>query len=462
MIRRVTEPFSPASQPLMTRQSYRHELLTVMLFPIAMSLVEGGVITVLATRLFNVGDIAFATIFAAPMFANLTSFFWTKLSKKRRKIRMISILQCCLLFCLIGIACLPINPTGALLLVLLVVLSRCCMAGFATLRSTVWRQNYPKRLRAQITSKFVLITSLMIALGPVPVYFLLDQKPEWYRYLYISLALLGAVGVWSYSKIRLRQEKELINFEKAEANDNSLPSTSFIAVLKNDRFFRWYMVWQFFAGLGNMIGEIAIIALILKWTAHLTNTDGSSICGAYLIPILLSTTIPMIVAVMTLPLWARYMDRVHITQFRTRHAFTWVFAQFGYWIVGYLGIWQLVTIPRIIQGLARSGGLLAWNLGHNDFADRRLVTVYMGIHVTLTGVRGFFGPYLGMLLFAGWSSNGFLSFLPEFDGIGYHIFLLTTFFCLVAQLGFFSLHRMVKRQLASAQPQPKQEKVSTS
>ena len=438
----MTEPLSVKAQPYMSRQSYRHELVTVALFPLGIALVEGSVITVLAKRVFDVGPMAFATMMAAPMFANLTSFFWTRLAKGKPKVRMIASLQSMLLLCLIGIAFLPTNDLGKLLLVSLVVLSRCCLAGIATLRSTVWRQNYPRRSRARITSKLVLLTSLGLAFGPLIVYYLMRSNDMLFRPLYIAVALIASVGVFAYSRIRLRTEKQLLNHERGitqseSADDPDLPKATFVSVLRNDKFFRQYMIWQFFAGVGNMIGETAIIALIISWTAK----------EHAFVPVLFNATIPMAFAMLTLPMWAKYMDKVHITKFRTRHAFTWVAAQLGYWIVGCIGMWQLAAIPRMIQGLARSGGTLAWNLGHNDFADRRLVTIYMGIHVTLTGVRGFFCSYLAMLLINGWSDISFLpTWFPKFEGINHHVFLITTAFCITAQLGFFSLHRMFERK----------------
>ncbi|QDU35357.1 Major Facilitator Superfamily protein [Poriferisphaera corsica] len=440
---------SPSAQPYMSRQSYRHELVTVMLLPLAISLVEGSVITVLAKRVFDVGPFAFATMMAAPMFANLTSFMWASAAKGKRKVRFIAGLQGLLLLCLVGIAFLPISAGGAFALVGLTVLSRCCLAGVATLRSTVWRQNYPRRSRARITSKLVLITSLVLALGPLPVYYLLDGNPMRFRWLFVGVAVIGGLGVLSYSRIRLRTERQLLAQERRgrdEDDADGLQRTGFVSVLRNDRFFRHYMTWQFCAGVGNMVGETAIIALIIKWT----------VVQPTYVPILLNATVPMLMATLTLPMWAKYMDRVHITTFRTRHAFTWILAQFGYWVVGVMvamgsGMWWLVVLPRIMQGLARSGGLLAWNLGHNDFADKRLVTTYMGIHVTLTGVRGFFASYLAILLLEGWNDLPWVSgLLPKFDGIHHHVFLITTGLCIAAQAGFYSLHRMYKRQQAEA------------
>ena len=56
------------------------------------------------------------------------------------------------------------------------------------------------------------------------------------------------------------------------------------------------------------------------------------------------------------------------------------------------------------KGLGLGGGALAWNLGHLHFAHPQEAEVYMGVHVTLTGVRGLIMPFVGIWLWtvAGW------------------------------------------------------------
>ena len=51
------------------------------------------------------------------------------------------------------------------------------------------------------------------------------------------------------------------------------------------------------------------------------------------------------------------------------------------------------------MGLSMAGANLGWNLGHNDFASLGRAQHYMGVHVTLTGVRGLIAPSVGMLCY---------------------------------------------------------------
>ena len=66
-----------------------------------------------------------------------------------------------------------------------------------------------------------------------------------------------------------------------------------------------------------------------------------------------------------------------------------------------VGLW----IGAAIRGIAFGGGVLAWNLGHQDYAPIEQSGRYMGLHVTLTGIRGLLAPALGIALYTYLRSN---------------------------------------------------------
>ncbi len=51
----------------------------------------------------------------------------------------------------------------------------------------------------------------------------------------------------------------------------------------------------------------------------------------------------------------------------------------------------------MLFGISTAGANLGWNLGHNDFASLGKVQQYMGVNVTLTGMRGLIAPPLGAI-----------------------------------------------------------------
>ncbi len=450
--------FATARQPWITRRTYRYEVITAATMPVGLAMAEGAAIGVLADKVFGVGPLGFATILAAPMAANITSFLWASLGRGRPKVQLVVALQVTLMALVASVAVLPTTPTGAAVLIAMVLAMRCAIAGIVTLRSVVWRANYPRAVRARVTSKLQIIATLVLALSPM-VYGLLDANPQRFRWIYPAVAAVGLIGAGFYTRVRLRGERALLAYERrpqaravpkgeagsvyefdpADAGDADRPTAW--TVLRKDGFFRAYMGCQFLAGACNMMGEVAVLKLLVDLT------DGRP--HEFRDAILLTTVVPLISVILSMPLWARLLDDRHVVSFRLRHGLTWIVTQplNGICAVAVLQGWAplwVFLLPRIGQGLMGGGGRLAWQLGHNDFADRRLVSLYMGIHVTLTGVRGAIFPYLGVLLLGGWSAVDWLG-LPGWGGIGPGVFIITTAIGIAAWLGYCAMHLRLKR-----------------
>ena len=487
MLRRLAASFHPRRQPWITRQSYGQELRAAATLPVSLALMEGAVVGVLAKKAFGIPDLLLAVIAASPMFANITSFVWERLTRGRRKVRVIIMLQVALLACVAAVAVLPTPPrevlagvgkegtrdwlAGQVGLVLLMVAARCLWAGIVTVRSTLWRMNYPRHVRGQVVAKIDLITLAFTMVVPLAGYALLDRNPQLFRVIYPLAASVGLLGVWAYSRIRLRGERSLLRYERSghrlptptgatPMEERSLPRQEMkrvtpFGVLRIDPLYRRYMLWQFMGGIANIMSEVVAVLVV----ADLTR--GSDF--EYSISIALLTVIPAAVGLLTMPAWARFLDRVHIAHFRSRQGLAWVATQSTTWLAllsvaltgsAPLGL-LLLLIPRLFQGVMQGGGRLAWNLGHNDFAPNHLGPVYMTVHQTLTGIRGVIGPFVAVFLYSGWSSAPMWVrphlevFSGGFTGIGYHVFLVTLALAVVAEVGFHSLHRNISEQEGS-------------
>ena len=96
--------------------------------------------------------------------------------------------------------------------------------------------------------------------------------------------------------------------------------------------------------------------------------------------------------------WARLFDGSHVVVYRARQAWTLV-AAVAIICLGTFGGWLPVLWVGsvVLGGGATAGANLGWNLGHNDFASLGKVQQYMGVNVTLTGVRGAIAPPVGVL-----------------------------------------------------------------
>jgi hypothetical protein len=126
--------------------------------------------------------------------------------------------------------------------------------------------------------------------------------------------------------------------------------------------------------------------------------------------------IPTVLSLVTISRWAPLYDRVGVLRFRVTNSAFWL-ASFVLVTLGVLihrpesyaatmaGL-SLFVVGRVINGVARAGGAIAWNLGHLHFAGEHDAELYMGIHVALTGFRGLLMSFVGTVAYkfcGGWA-----------------------------------------------------------
>jgi hypothetical protein len=102
---------------------------------------------------------------------------------------------------------------------------------------------------------------------------------------------------------------------------------------------------------------------------------------------------------MFMPWWARLFDGSHIVVYRSKQGWALVLATAVTCVAAFTGWLPMLWVGAILLGAAYSGANLGWNLGHNDFASIGRAQQYMGVHVTLTGVRGALAPPIGIIAY---------------------------------------------------------------
>ena len=427
-MRRFAQPSFSNELGAVAQRSFRYEQLTELTLPVAFTLLEGGIVGVLAAKIYQVSPLVLAVITAAPMFGNLSSFFWNKLATARTKVRFANVVQLLTVLCVLAIAVAPVNQIGAVLLVAGMILSRLLIAGIVTVRSIVWSLNYPRSVRARTTGRLQIITSLITVVISSVVGPLLDANPESFRWVYLGGAISGIAGIWFFSHVRIVGESRHRVIERRAQRLKASGRIGFFDVLKNDRNYASYQTHQFVAGCANMLLEAPLVFLVTR-ELHASYTESIAI----------TMIIPFAVSLVTLPLWARYLDRVHVAEFRARQSVLWIVSQLILWFGALSGSLLWIGVSRMVQGVARGGGSLAWQLGHNDFAEPDQLSAYMGIHVTLTGVRGAMAPFLGIFLYLGWDLQWW-----SFTGMGAGLFLVSAALSVVSWNGFRRLHRRMQ------------------
>ncbi len=451
MIQRLYR-FRTRHQPYMVRLSYRYELRSAMTFPLAASLAEGSFTGVVAAKYFNASPLLIAVITAAPMFGNIMALVWSEISRTRRKVPMVNLLQLGVVLTIASVALtywLPLQ-VGAWLFAAQIIVARLLASGIITIRSVIWRSNYPRHLRGQIIGRITVVATAVLAISTFAGSAWLDHDPTAFIYLYPLAALLGAVGIWQFSHIKVRREGQalrqqtvytprpeglsvtdevnVLNYNPERAGLRAFFADALL-VLREDALFRRYQRYQFMSGFSFMFMGPSLLYMVSR---ELTDEKSQ-----YLLATVVLQIVPMVVSLLFTQVWAPLFDRVHVLRFRVVQTSVSVAAQALLFIAAVSRQLWLVAAAQVLIGISNAGGNLAWNLGHNDFAPAHKAATYMGVHVMLTGLRGCIAPFLGAGLYV---------------LLGPVVFGISLLICTAALLGFMSLSRQVPPLPAARQP----------
>jgi MFS family permease len=430
LIAKAYGSFHPDSVPVMSRANYRRELAGALFFPVGLAAVEGSVIAIVVKQGFDRSVPATALAFvvgllaAAPEMANITSFFWAALSHGRHKIRFLTALQAIVLAMVVVVALAPRTTTGLVALAVAVVIARVCMAGVFMLRATMWGTNYERRHRARITSKFSTVQVVVIATAALLIGYMQDASREYFRGILLGMALIGAVGVAAYSRVRLRGHRKLIRTESGVSEEErpTLNPLSSIRVLRQDRAYARFMVAMFIIGTGNLM-LVAPLTLTLSDQFKL----GALQC------MIIASSLPYFTIPFAIPFWSRLLAKKHVVAFRAVHSWFFVASQAVVLIAARYHRLDLMYVGAILQGIGFAGGSLAWNLGHLDFAPPHKAAQYMGVHVSLNGIRGMIAPFVAVAIY-----EALRTWRP---GTEYYVFLTSVVLCAVGAICFMRLAR---------------------
>jgi MFS family permease len=373
---------------------YRRELLPWALAGCALGMVEGATAAVLVKRGFTdlaqpeVVNLAVAFVSGSPALANMTSFLWANLAHGRERVRLL-VWQLAMFGAVVGvIGLVPRASTGLVVTLFAVLVARVIWAGVLTVRSAVWSANYPRANLAQITGRIVAATSVGMAMTAALAGLVLETQPELAPRIYIIAAMAGLLAAWLYRRMRVRQSFRLRQAEQGAGDGEVFSLKVMRDVLRTDPDYRRFMTWLALYGTGNLmiIGQLVII-----YTDHL-HVPAAQQVG-------MLTIVPLLCVPLFTPVWARLFDSGHVLVFRARQCWALVAAMSVVILAVFLGYMPLLWFSAVLFGISTAGANLGWNLAPNDFASLGRVQHYMGVNVTLTGMRGLVAPPVGAVVY---------------------------------------------------------------
>jgi len=419
---------------LAAEAAFRREIAPWALLGLTLGLVEGATAAVLIKKTFAqaaspwIVNLAVAFVSGAPALSNVISFVWANLAHGRTRIRLMVALQAAfaLLVGLLGVA--PRALGGLAFAVASILAARAIWTGILTVRAAVWSANYPRAAIGRYTGRIVIVSSLAVSLAAALAAWVLDKgESDHARWLFVGGAVAGLLAAWLYRAARVRREFALLASETAAVGRAEPFSLGMLfEILRKDPHFREYMFWMGVFGGGNLMLTSQLV-VIFSEQLHLTAS----------LQIALLSVIPLGLLPLFVPFWARMFDEGHIVEYRARQGWALVAAvalvTFGTWLQNMTLLW----IGAVVLAFAYAGSNLGWNLGHNDFASVGRAQHYMGVHVTLTGVRGAIGPPIGILIYQ-WLEG-------LWPGTGVYSLLLPLLFVTAGAFGFSHMRRVMRR-----------------
>jgi len=423
-----------AADSLPAEAAFRREIASWALLGLTLGLVEGATAAVLIKKTFAnaaspwIVNLAVAFVSGAPALSNVVSFVWANLAHGRARIGLMVALQAtfAILVGLLGVA--PRALGGLAFAVASILIARVVWTGLLTVRAAIWSANYPRQAIGRYTGRIVIVSSLAVAAAAAFAAWTLSSGKIDSRWLYGGGAAAGLLAAWLYRGARVRREFALLAEENAAIGRSEPFSLGMLfEILKKDPHFREYMFWMGIFGGGNLM---LTSQLVVIFSEHMHLTPGLQIALLSVVPL---ASLPLFV-----PFWARMFDDGHIVEYRSRQGWSLVVAvatlTFGTWFQLLPVLW----IGALLLGIAYAGSNLGWNLGHNDFASVGRAQHYMGVHVTLTGVRGAIGPPAGILIY---------QWLESIEpGTGLYSLVLPLIFVTVGALGFSHMRRVMRRE----------------
>jgi hypothetical protein len=235
------------------------------------------------------------------------------------------------------------------------------------------------------------VTSLGVAAAAALAGWLLEARPEFTRWLYAAAALSGLAAALLYRQMRVRREYALLSAENAALGQSQVFSLGVMRqILREDPAYRQYMAWLGVYGAGNLMVSAQFVVV---FSDHLHLSSATQIGVLAIVPLL---SIPVFT-----PVWARMFDAGHVIEYRSRQCWVLIAAIAVLVLAVFTRAMPLLWVGALFLGAASAGANLGWNLGHSDFASLGRMQQYMGVNVTLTGMRGLVAPPAGVLVYEG-------------------------------------------------------------
>ncbi len=283
-----------------------------------------------------------------------------------------------------------------------------CIAMMAIIDSMikpVWnviiKHNYTEEKRSSLYSYTSSFYTLSLLVTTTALGFLLDINYEVYKIFFPLAGLADMIAYYNLSRL-IKYDNEPVG-EKAKRfvmrfsvklikDIIILPIRNMLRIFEVNKAFFRFEAYFFLYGMAFMM-IAAVLPIFLVEDLALDYT-----------PISLARGFMVHIAIVAFtPLMGKLMGSRNPSKFTGLSFLSLVLFPFLLLAIKYFHLVQirediLLYAAFFLFGISMSGVTLSWNLGSIYYAPHAEVSNYQAVHITLTGLRGIFSPFLGYLV----------------------------------------------------------------
>jgi MFS family permease len=419
--------------PFLARPHAALELQAWAVLAIPNGLVAGAVAGVTVATLFAPTvpawglALAVGAVTGAGPLANVSSLAWSQWGRGLDKVRALLLLLGGFAAALGATALVPLSAAGLGMFVITVIAARVLWCGVVTLRAVLWRMNFDRNARTAFVGRTQIVVAMVMAGVGTGAGALLDFDHSAFRWIYLVAAAGALTGLVLFRRVRMRRQRQHLRSEQSREAGWNLSAIGQILTVDSD--YRRYLSCLFVLGSGTLMSTAPMILILAE-----------QMRVSPLAQVTITASIPMLMIPLTTPLWARLLARRHAIDYRVWNGMIFVAAAIAALAGATGGSLPLLGLAAVLQGAAAAGGMLGFSLAHNDFAPPERSADYLGLHVSLAGIRGLLAPLLGVGVY-GWLE----SMRP---GLGSWSLLAPLVLVTAGTLGFAYLQRHQSRRLS--------------
>lgn len=282
-----------------------------------------------------------------------------------------------------------------------------CIAMMAIIDSMikpVWnvviKHNYTPERRSSLYSYASSFYTLALLISTTSLGFLLDVNYEVYKIFFPLAGIADMIAFYNLSKLIKNDNNEpgertrlVFRFSIRLIKDIIiLPIRNMMRIFNVNKAFLRFEIYFFLYGMAFMM-VAAVLPIYLVDDLTLDYTPISLARG-----LMVHSAIVVFTPVVGRLMGSGDPGKFTGISFISLVLFPLLLISLKYFHFSWLDTDILLYVTFFIFGLSMSGVTLSWNLGSIYYAPHAEVSNYQAVHITLTGLRGIFSPFLGYIL----------------------------------------------------------------